>query len=191
MVQARTGPVSSMLTAIIATRESERSLVPTLNALFPGVMTGLLTDVVVADAGSRDATREVADIAGCRFLSSQAPLGERLKGAAAAGRGTWLMFLPAGSVPEAGWIDAVQDFVARPDSDRAGTFRAAGASGLLGALRTALARPKPEHGLLMSRRAYEALGGHAAADDADAARLRRLGRRLALLPARVTVRTYP
>ena len=71
----------SMLTAIIATRESERILVPTLAALVPGAMAGLLTEVIVADAGSRDATAEVTDIAGCRFMSDTAPVGARLKAA--------------------------------------------------------------------------------------------------------------
>ena len=75
-----------MLSAIISTHESERSLVPTLAALVPGAAAGLLADVVVADANSRDATAEVADIAGCRYLSSSDPLGARLKAAAATTR---------------------------------------------------------------------------------------------------------
>ena len=57
-----------MLSAIIATHESERALVPTLAALVPGAMAGLVREVIVADGGSRDATAEVADVAGCRFM---------------------------------------------------------------------------------------------------------------------------
>ena len=45
-----------MLSAIISTHESERSLVPTLSALVPAAATGLIADVVIADANSRDAT---------------------------------------------------------------------------------------------------------------------------------------
>ena len=75
-----------MLSAIIATHESERALVPTLAALVPGAVSGLVTEVLVADAGSRDATREVADVAGARFMSSSDPLGIRLKAAAASTR---------------------------------------------------------------------------------------------------------
>jgi len=176
-----------MLSAIISTRESERSLVPTLNALFPAVMTGLLAEVIVADAGSRDATRDVADVAGCQFLSSEAPLGERLKSAVAASRGAWLLFLPAGSIPDASWVDAVQTFIARGDIDRAATFRVS-SQGLFGALRASLGGRKPEHGLLIARRAYDALGGHGAGADADTAMLRKLGRRIATLPASVTIR---
>ena len=39
--------------------------------------------MIVADGGSRDATAEVADFAGCRFMASAEPLGARLKAAAA------------------------------------------------------------------------------------------------------------
>jgi hypothetical protein len=178
-----------MLSAIISTSESERSLVPTLNALFPGVMTGLLAEVIVADGGSRDATQDVADIAGCQFLVSEAPLGERLKAAAAASKGRWLLFLTAGSVPDGAWVDAVQSFTAASAGDAA-TFRAPD-GGPMAALRRAFLGPRPEHGLLIARRTYEAIGGHGAGDLADAALLRRLGRRnIVTLPATVTVRQY-
>jgi hypothetical protein len=165
-----------MLSAIISTCESERSLVPTLNALFPAVMTGLLAEVIIADAGSRDATREVADIAGCQFLSSEAPLGERLKSAVAESRAAWLLFLPAGSIPDTNWVDAVQTFIAAGNVERAATFRAS-SQGLLGALRALLGGRKPEHGLLIARRTYDALGGHDSGADADVALLRKLDRR--------------
>ena len=175
-----------MLSAIISTRESERSLVPTLNALFPAVMTGLLAEVIVADAGSRDATRDVADVAGCQFLSSEAPLGARLQAAVAASKSAWLLFLPAGSVLDAAWVDAVQDFIAPGNVDRAATFRAYG-EGWLGPLRAAFGGRKPQHGLLIARRAYDALGDHEDGDDADALLLRKVGR-IVTLPASVTAR---
>src|SRR4051794_18117679 len=93
-VQAATVP---MISAIIATHESERMLVLTLSALVPAVAAGLLRDVVVAaaDTGSRDTSAEVAELAGCRFISSDEPLGARLKAAAAQTRSPWLMFLRA------------------------------------------------------------------------------------------------
>ena len=102
---------SSMLSAIISTYELERSLVPTLAALVPGAATGLLAEVVIADANSRDATAEVADIAGCRFLASSEPLGARLKAAAATTRSPWLLFLRAGATPQSGWIEATDHFI--------------------------------------------------------------------------------
>jgi glycosyltransferase involved in cell wall biosynthesis len=178
-----------MLSAIIATHESERMLVPTLSALVPAVAAGLLSDVVVADAGSRDATAEVAEIAGCRFISSGEPLGVRLKAAAQQTRAPWLMFLRAGVVPEPGWIAATERFVQATeaaDKPRAAVFRPAGVADLmrpglrelLALLRVTLSgAPGPEQGLLIARRFYDALGGHSSTDDAETALLRKLGRR--------------
>ncbi len=178
-----------MLSAIIATHESEHALVPTLAALVPGVAAGVLGEVVVADAGSRDATAEVADIAGCLFLTSNEPLGARLKAAAAVTRAPWLMFLRAGCVPEAGWVAAAERFIEaseRLDETRAAVFRPPGVADLL---RPGLAElfelvrvtlgggARPEQGLLIARRHYEHLGGHPEGADADAAILRRIGRR--------------
>jgi hypothetical protein len=184
----------SMLSAIIATHDSERSLVPTLAALVPGAATGLIAEVVVADADSRDATAEVADIAGCRFLASADPIGQRLRTAAATVRTPWLMFLRAGTVLQPGWIEAVDRFIhAAEDAGRAAVFRPPGADDpmrprfaeLLSLLRVALGGgPRPEQGLLIAKRFYEAIGGHTDGADAEAALLRRLGRRrVAMLSA--------
>ncbi len=187
-----------MLSAIIATDESERTLVPTLAALVAGATAGLLAEVIVADAGSRDATAQVADIAGCRFIGSAAPsaasLGARLKAAAAATRTPWLMFLRAGCVPEPGWVNAVDRFMQANDSaadtaggaGRAAVFRPPtaadllrpGLSELIALLRIALGGgARPEQGLLIARHLYDSIGGHPDGADAEAALLRRLGRR--------------
>ena len=67
-----------MLSVIIATDQSERVLVPTLSALVPGATAGIVREVIIADAGSRDETGKIADIAGCRFMVNEGPLGARL-----------------------------------------------------------------------------------------------------------------
>lgn len=183
-----------MLTAIIATHESERALVPTLAALVPGATEGLLSEVIVADAGSRDATADVADIAGCRFIVSAGPLGTRLSTAAAEARTPWLLFLRAGVVPEPGWIAAAERFIgATGEAGRAAVFRPHGIADLLrpglgeivSLLRVTFGGgARPEQGLLIARRFYQSLGGHPAEADAEAALLRKLGRRrIAMLPA--------
>jgi glycosyltransferase involved in cell wall biosynthesis len=190
-----------MLSAIISTWNSEQSLVPTLSALVPAAAAGLLAEVVVADGGSHDATAEVADIAGCRFRSSTETVGIRLKAATATVRSPWVMFLRAGAVPQPGWIDAAGHFMqtAEPTDGAgcAGVFRLSAATNtarpgfaeLLAVLRTSIARgPRPEQGLLITRRLYDAIGGHSPGSDAEAAILRRLGRqRLAVLPAGITL----
>jgi glycosyltransferase involved in cell wall biosynthesis len=185
-----------MLSAIIATDESERTLVPTLSALVPGATGGLLGEVIVADGGSRDATAEVADIAGCRFMSSAASLGARLTAAAASTHSPWLLFLRSGCVPEPGWIAASERFIYATDmlegAQRAAVFRPPGAADLLHPRLSeviALLRvifgggPKPEQGLLIARRFYDEIGGHPDGADAETAMLRKLGRRrIEMLP---------
>lgn len=179
-----------MLSAIIATHESERALVPTLAALVPGAISGLVTEVVVADGGSRDATVEVAEVAGCRFMTSAEPLGTRLKSAAKSTRTPWLMFLRAGCVPEPGWMLAAERFMEAADiidgATRAAVFRpprvtdllSPGLAELCALLRVAFGGgPKPEQGLLIARRFYDALGGHDGHAAAEANLLRKLGRR--------------
>ncbi|AXK83381.1 glycosyl transferase [Pseudolabrys taiwanensis] len=184
-----------MLSAIIATHESERPLVPTLAALVPGATAGLLTEVVIADAASADETAEVADIAGCRFMSSREPVGGRLRAAAASTRTPWLLFLRPGTVPEPGWVAAAENFMAATsasEAPRAAIFRPSSAADalrpawaeLLTLLRaTLVGGARPEQGLLIPRRLYDSVGGHPAGNDAEAALLRKLGRRrLAMLP---------
>jgi hypothetical protein len=183
-----------MLTVIIPTHESERALVQTLAPLVSGATSGLITEVIVADAGSSDATAEVADLAGCTFLVSDPAVGARLKQAAAAARTPWLMFLRPGSVPEPGWIEAVEAFMAGGETtERAAVFRQRtdeneppGLVAFFGTLKAALVGTPvgPDQGLLIARRFYDRLGGHPASADGEAALLARLGRRrIALLAA--------
>ena len=181
-----------MLSAIISTHESERVLVPTLAALVPGATAGLLGEVIVADAGSRDATAEVADVAGCRFMASSEPLGARLKAAAASTRTPWLMFLRAGCVPEPDWVETTERVIeASSGTERAAVFRPPGVAALrrpglaelLALLRVTLGGgARPEQGLLIARQHYDRIGGHPGGADTEAAMLRRIGRRrLAML----------
>lgn len=165
-----------MFSIVIATHDSERALVPTLAALVGGATAGIVREVIVADGGSRDATEDVADVAGCRFLVSAAPAGARLKMAAAQARGDWLMFLQPGAVPGATWIDEVIAFTERTGAgERAAVF--ARAADLAAALRRALFLPDAAQGLIVRKSFYDSLGGHGADSAAAQGLLRRIGRR--------------
>lgn len=166
-----------MFSIVIATHDSERALVPTLAALVPGAIAGIVREVIVADGGSRDKTEEVADIAGCRYVASQAPAGGRLKAAAAQARGDWLMFLQPGAVPGATWIDETIAFAERSGADeRAAVFTSE--AGVSTALRRMFLLPDGRQGLILRKSFYDALGGHRADSTApEGALLRRIGRR--------------
>jgi glycosyltransferase involved in cell wall biosynthesis len=173
-----------MLSIVIPTLNSERLLVPTLAALVSGATEGLIRDVLLADGGSQDDTAVVADVAGCKFLKLDRPLSERLRAAAAAARAPWLFFLRPGIILDAPWIGETRRFIELTrDSARAAVFRRAPAapSPLREALTQAMAalgaRPRPEQGLLISRRFYDALGGHRVeAADPESDLIRRIGR---------------
>src|SRR5262249_48935809 len=151
-----------MLSVIIATDESERALVGTLAALVPGATAGAIREVIVADKGSRDQTAEVADVAGCRIMVSPAPLGGRLRAAAALARAPWLMLLRPGIAPEATWIPEVMRFVEQAEfagemETRAAVFSPGWPTpGPLGHLRSVFRWvPHPEQGLVIAKRRYD------------------------------------
>jgi glycosyltransferase involved in cell wall biosynthesis len=174
-----------MLTVIIATLDSERALVRTLAALVPGATSGLVAEVLCADAGSHDETAAVADIAGCDFLRTEGPLGQRLKSASAAARAPWLLFLRPGIVLDTPWIDEVRSFVEHsPPTYNAAVFRRstpaqAGLREAVSLIATSLgALPRPEQGLIISSEFYRQLGGHSdTTADPETEILRRIGRR--------------
>jgi glycosyltransferase involved in cell wall biosynthesis len=174
-----------MLSIIIPTLDSERALVPTLAALVSGATAGLVSEVLLADGGSQDETAVVADVTGCNVVRVDGSLGVRLKTAAAAARAPWLLFLRPGIVPEPPWIGEASRFIelAR-DGERAAVFRrgASASSPWREALAQTMlalgATSRPDQGLLISRRFYDAVGGHRgdpAAPETDL--IRRIGRR--------------
>src|SRR5262245_18648664 len=175
-----------MLSVVIATQDSERALLPTLAALVAGAAAGILREVIVADAGSHDATLAVADAAGCRALASTQARGARLKAAAATARASWLLFLRPGVVLEPSWVEETRHFIddaeLRKDGGTYAVFRARPlrptlleALALLRAARGA--KPSPSQGLLIARSLYDALGGHSDVEEPERELFRRLGRR--------------
>jgi glycosyltransferase involved in cell wall biosynthesis len=189
MVATKDRNTGSVLSAIIPTRESERTLVPTLASLVAGAADGVLREVIIADAGSKDATAEVADVAGCRLLTLPGPLGARLTAAAATARGPWLLFLRPGIALDESWVREAARFISANEAHGGGdpsaaVFRPGTAAGrpilveALALLRVALGgSQRPEQGLMIAKRAYERLGGHRDHADTERDLLRRIGRR--------------
>jgi glycosyltransferase involved in cell wall biosynthesis len=164
-----------MLSVIIPTRDSERALVHTLAALVPGATAGVVREVIVADGGSQDETEQVADIAGCVFLSSGQSLGARLKAAAERSRGEWLLFLRPSLVPGSAWIEETAAFVRGHGQAAVFSLPPAGLRGWIRHLLASL--PGNDQGLMIRKTLYAELGGHRG-DVVDPERdlLRRIGR---------------
>jgi glycosyltransferase involved in cell wall biosynthesis len=175
-----------MLSVVIATQDSERALLPTLAALVAGAVAGLVREVIIADASSRDATVTIADEAGCRVLDSTLPRGTRLKTAADTARASWLLFLQPGAVLDANWVEETRRFIEevelRKDCLNAGVFRpgpfGSAAREILALLRAALgAWPDPSQGLVIAKSLYDALGGHRDVPAPERDLFRRVGRK--------------
>ena len=179
-------------------------MVPTLNAAehLPGALAalavgGTVSEIVIADGGSRDGTVAIAEASGAIVVRTESGRGAQLRAGAAAASGEWLLFLHADCRLMAGWEDAVAAFLAAPGAaSRAGYFGFALDDPSPAARRLerivawrchAFGLPYGDQGLLIARSLYDAVGGFAALplmEDVDL--VRRLGRdRLAVLDARI------
>jgi glycosyltransferase involved in cell wall biosynthesis len=160
---------SSMISVLIPTLNSERLLVPTLSALVAGSAEGLLRDVVLVDGGSTDGTEKIADAAGCEFRREPAAdESERLKVAASAVRGSWLLILEPGCVLDEGWTREVTKFVESAESSERARFCAAvfrltiddygfpaRVKEIAAMARLAVTgRPQPKQGMLIAKRLF-------------------------------------
>jgi hypothetical protein len=176
-----------MLSVIIPTEGVERTAVATLAALVPGAAAGVVKEVLLVDRAGTGVIERVADVAGCRYLSFQGTRAAALAAGARQARSPWLMFLHAGAVLDAGWIEETTQFiqlVASSGRPKAGIFRYARSPYADTSLREGLkfvarmiAGPSAEQGLLIARDHYDRLGGYAADGRVSEAQLlRRLGR---------------
>jgi hypothetical protein len=176
-----------MLSVIIPTEGVEQTAVATLTALVPGAAAGVVREVLLVDRAETSVIERVADVAGCRFLRFEGSHVAALAAGARQARSPWLMFLRAGAVLDAGWIDETAQFIQRvssSDRPRAGIFRTTRSPYSEARLRDGLkfiarmiAGPSADQGLLIAKDHYDRLGGHAPdARRSEAKLLRRLGR---------------
>lgn len=182
-----------MISVIVPTLNAAHQLGPTLAALVPASVEGLISEVIIADGGSVDGTDRIADAWGAKFIQAERGRGSQLGAGAAEAQKPWLLFLHADTRLEPGWEHAARRLM-EEDEGRAGAFRFRladrGVSPRLVeagvALRCALlSLPYGDQGLLISRKLYDEIGGFRPIpimEDVDL--VRRLGRRrLAILDA--------
>jgi rSAM/selenodomain-associated transferase 2 len=178
---------------VIPTRdEPERNAHAVESARAPGV------EILVADAGSQDATRERALAAGARVVTCEAGRARQLAaGARAAATADALLFLHADTRLPPGWAEAVRRALDDPRvAGGAFAFRFAERSPALALvewgvrLRLALARlPYGDQGIFVRRAVLDAIGGvpqPPLMEDLDLVRAIQRAGRLALLPEPAT-----
>ena len=178
-------PGDKRLSVIVPTLEAADSMEGTLRALADAAF---VAEVVVADGGSTDGTRAIAERYGARIVDAPRGRGTQLAAGADAAKCAWLMFLHADTVPAPGWADAVARFAAAPGNrERAAVFRFAIDDASPAARRLellvdwrcrVLGLPYGDQGLVIGRRFYDRIGGFRAMplmEDVDI--VRRIGRR--------------
>ena len=161
-----------MISVIIPTLNAERTLGPTLAALVPAVVEGIVQEAIVVDGGSTDETCVIAEAAGTQLIEAPRGRGSQLEAGASQARADWLLFLHADTVLEPGWAEEAQSFMERVASGRrdqaAASFRFAldddglmprFVEWLVGLRCQLLALPYGDQGLLISRNLYNRLGG--------------------------------
>jgi glycosyltransferase involved in cell wall biosynthesis len=111
-----------MISVVIVTRDAEERLVRSLAALAPLAVDGLVSDVIVADRGSRDASAAVADAAGCAFIADCPDMGAAVERAARLARKAWLLGLVAGDIVDDTTAAAMRAHIAQ--SERMGSRQA-------------------------------------------------------------------
>ncbi len=164
-----------MLSVIIETCNDEEALARTLASLVSGAVAGLVRDVVVCDLGSGDATRQVAEHAGCVWTTGG--IADAVKTA----KGDWLLLLEPGARLLGDWTEAVAVHAAR--SGAAARF-SRDRSSRAPFLARILSRPGPlAQGLLLPRKQAVVLARHADSAAALARGLAMKTLRAAILPA--------
>jgi len=161
-----------MISVVIPTLNAERTLTATLAALVPAVVDGVVQEGILADGGSSDDTRIIADAAGTQLIDAPRGRATQLAAGAARARADWLLFLDADMVLEPGWAEEAQAFIERVESGRrsqaAAFFRfALDDDGFMPRVAEWLVRlrcllfalPYGDQGLLISRKLYDRLGG--------------------------------
>ncbi len=186
-------PPDGPLGVVVPALDSAASVGRCLDALDCGG--ALVGEVVVADGGSRDATREIAVQYGARVIDAPSGRGAQLAAGATRITAPWLLFLHADTWLAPGWAEAARGFIADPgNAARAAAFRftlddtapAARRLEVVVAWRSrALALPYGDQGLLIARAFYDSLGGFRPLPlMEDVELVRRIGRaRLTLLDA--------
>ena len=156
-----------MISVIIPTLDAEDHLARTLSSLVPGVVEGLIKEVIIVDGGSIDSTLEIADSTGCEIIRTDHARGLQLWQGCKAARGDWLMILHSDSQLGEGWLDAVRwhmkHFPLRAayfelKFDDPSTLSRVWADAV--ALRARWLVPSGDHGLLLSKPLYDSAGGY-------------------------------
>lgn len=176
----------SSLSIIIPTLNEQTNIKATIETLNGSKITCPF-DIIVVDGGSQDSTICEARQRGAQIIKCERGRGQQLAAGSKQAIGEWLLFLHADTILEAGWFMEVGHFISNnSDISRAGVFRyklnedtlsASILEAIVNWRTRKLALPYGDQGLLISKKFYQDLGGHAAITIMeDVEIMRRIGR---------------
>lgn len=157
------------ISVVIPTLNAAHALAPCLGALGEGLNAGLIREVIVTDAGSRDGTLSLAEQAGAVVVQGPASRGGQLRRGCEVAQGDWLLIVHADSWFDEGWTEGVLGHLTT-GQDKAAyfrlRFRAQGIAPRVverwANLRSRLfGLPYGDQGLLIRRDVYSEIGGYA------------------------------
>lgn len=158
----------SFISVILPTCNAEDYLVRTLSSLIPGVVEGLIKEVIIVDTGSTDSTLEIAESTGCRIIHADPSRGLQLWQGCREANGDWLLILHPDSELSPLWLGAVRQHMKLHDKqagyfhirfDRPSVFSRVWAE-LIAFRAQWLSMPGSDNGLFLSRPLYDAVGGY-------------------------------
>lgn len=185
---------ASTLAVVIPTLNEAANISETLER----AARGQPAEILVADGGSTDGTRDIARQLGARVLEAPCGRARQMNTAAAVARAELLLFLHADTWPPEGYADVIRDHLNHP-TIAAGAFRFAlrepvpgrrVLEGLVSARCRCLGTPFGDQGLFVRRDLFQAVGGFVdwpVLEDVEIlGRLRRHGRIVLTLAAALT-----
>ena len=108
--------VERMISALVRLSHGIDALGATLTALVPAVTEGLVGDAVVLVSRPDDEVATIAEAVGASVVVTE--VRDPWRAGAAAARHDWVLCLDDGDVPSAGWIRALERFVALGHAER-------------------------------------------------------------------------
>ena len=158
-----------MICVVVPTLDAERTLAQALGGLTRAAIDGLVRQVVVVDAGSRDATLEIAEDSGAAVLAVAADRGGSLAAGAELSRSPWLLTLRQDAHLLPGWETVITRHIEAAPG-KAAWFALEARGGLKG-----LSGPRDGDALLIPAALYRQFGGFrpGVAEKAAAARMGR------------------
>ena len=176
------------VSVIIPTLNALPQLQPTADVIMRGKGIGLIQELIIADGGSIDGTREAAIDLGAVLVDSTIGRGYQLSDGVKISKGEWLLIVHADTILDLDWAKAVKSFINLPENRmRAAYFQFALDDKNASARRIermvawrsrVLGLPYGDQGLLISRDMYDKIGGYPAIPlMEDVVIIRRIGRR--------------